>query len=168
MIGAKDRSRFESKVNVDGPVPPHRPELGPCHVWMGALPPPGYGRFRLGGKHESPHRVAFLVEHGRWPTPWCLHHCDNPACVNPAHLFEGTPAQNTADMLAKRRNSPPRGERCATAKLTEQDVRDIFACCRSGRVSQRELARRYGVKQQAISKIARRQRWAHILTGESK
>ena len=95
--------RFFAKVNKNGPVPSHCPELGPCHVWTGAVDDRGYGRFGLRGKNERAHRVAFLLNYGRWPEPQALHHCDNVSCVNGSHLFEGTPKVNAEDRDAKGR-----------------------------------------------------------------
>jgi hypothetical protein len=96
--------RFAEHVNLGGPVPTHRPEIGPCHVWTGRTNDAGYGLIGFKGKVERAHRVAFFLTEGRWPDPNALHHCDNPPCVRRAHLFEGTPKQNTADMMAKGRH----------------------------------------------------------------
>jgi hypothetical protein len=107
--------RFFSHVNKDGPIPPHRPELGPCWVWTAATNEYGYGLIAGVEKHghvEKAHRVAFLIAEGRWPEPCGLHKCDNPPCCKavadekgPAHIFEGTQAENLQDMHAKGRAS---------------------------------------------------------------
>lgn len=104
--------RFAAMVDKNGPVPPHRPELGPCHIWTGYRNERGYGQVGLerSRKCALAHRVAFLLAHGRWPESLGLHHCDNPACVKavaddqgPAHIFEGTLKDNAVDMVAKKR-----------------------------------------------------------------
>ncbi len=109
--------RFWEKVDKRGPVPTHRPDLGPCWVWTAdRYPSSGYGSMTLPlqpGKrqqHRGAHRVAFLLAHGRWPDPNALHHCDNPPCVKaiaddfgPAHIFEGTTQDNVSDKIAKGR-----------------------------------------------------------------
>jgi len=97
--------RFAAKVNRDGPIPSHRPELGPCHIWTGARQGK-YGAIRLGkrgSKVKRAHVVAFFLAHGRWPDPCALHHCDVPLCANVAHVFEGTKLANVRDMIAKGR-----------------------------------------------------------------
>lgn len=166
-----DSERFFANVDKNGPIPPHRPELGPCHVWTGFIRPDGYGHFRFRGKMQLVHRVAFFLAHGRWPEPCGCHHCDNRACCNEAHIFEGSVASNNADMLAKGRHvcgmvvhpeRAARGERVHTAKLTAQQVRDIRANYALCRVTQRELAERFGVDSSTINRIVRGKRWRHI------
>lgn len=81
-----------------------------CLLWTGFIHPMGYGRIRVGNKIEGAHRVAFLLVHGRWPNPSALHKCDTPACVEAAHLFEGTQTDNMADRDAKGRSRKVRGK----------------------------------------------------------
>lgn len=175
--------RLWAKVNKNGPVPVHKPELGPCWVWTGAR---GGGKTRSGkghgliglGKAEDGnalvHRVSFMLEHGRWPEPCCLHACDNPVCVRPSHLFEGTLSDNNADMRAKGREgsgsrhgskthpeSVARGADAGPSKLTEEQVREIRVAFENGE-NRRGLAERYGIKVRAVYKIASRQTWAHL------
>jgi HNH endonuclease len=79
--------RFWAKVNRDGPVPKHRPDLGPCWQWTAAKMHNGYGRFKRDGRTLSAHRVAYELVIGSVPDGLELDHlCRNPACVNPAHL----------------------------------------------------------------------------------
>ena len=117
---ARIAPRFWPKVNRDGPIPAHCPELGPCHIWTGAHEPGGRGQLRIGRRSEYAARVAFLLHYGRWPEPCCLHKCDggNIGCVRWDHLFEGTKADNTADMMRKGRHRfgrPPRSKRGSVA-----------------------------------------------------
>lgn len=68
-------------------------------------------------------RVSLILD-GRDPGPLlALHTCDNPGCVNPAHLYPGTRANNNADMVARGRSNA--GERNPQAKLTEVLVGEI-------------------------------------------
>jgi ribosome-binding protein aMBF1 (putative translation factor) len=92
------------------------------------------------------------------------HHCDNPPCCNPAHLFLGSHRENMADRDAKGRqacNPGRRGETSPAAKLTEADVLAIRRRYAGGGISQAALASEYGVAQSTISKITRRVRWEH-------
>jgi len=107
-LTAKDVERFWSKVNKNGPTPPHCPELGPCWVWRYGCLPAGYGNFtvsRTGKVYRLlAHWVSFYLAHDRWAFPFCLHRCDNPSCCNPGHLWEGTPRDNSRDMVTKKRH----------------------------------------------------------------
>lgn len=148
--------RFWSKVDKRGP--------GECWEWKASRHPFGYGHFRLGGKVVNAHRVAFMLANGKWPEPFCCHRCDNPACVNPAHLFEGTHADNMADMVAKgrlRQEGRP-GTANPNAKLTEQGVRDIRANWVLCRTTYDELAERFGVNRTTIHRVVERIDWRHI------
>jgi hypothetical protein len=133
-----------------------------CWPWQGSLATGGYGRFSFQGKARRAHQVAYFLTHGRWPEPLCCHRCDNRACCNPAHLFQGTSSDNNRDMCAKGRNVRPIGERHGCAKLTEQDVRDIRANYALCRVTQGTLAARFGVRPCTISEIINRKSWGHL------
>ena len=153
--------RFWPKVDKEnGKVPSHMPHLGPCWNWTASLDHAGYGKIGMGSlsdnshRWEPAHRAAWYLSTGDWPHLWVLHHCDNPACVRPSHLFLGTQADNFRDMVEKHRS---------LHKLTAADVLAI----RSSRESQSVLGRRYGIYPTAISKIKLRQRWQHLPEGAS-
>lgn len=136
-----------------------------CWPWRGsARTSMGYGSFFIGPKgapraSRPAHVVAWVVTFGEPSDGMCvLHRCDNPRCVNPAHLFLGTPLDNVRDRQAKGRQARQRGSRCGTAKLKAAQVRAI----RASRTTQATLAARYGVSQALISKIRRRVVWAHL------
>lgn len=84
-----------------------------CWLWTGGRNPKGYGVFKVSGVgFRGAHRVAWELANGPAPAGLCvLHHCDNPRCVRVDHLFLGTKADNSADMVAKGRQS--HGERHA-------------------------------------------------------
>jgi len=78
-----------------------------CFLWLGGVSDRGYGRVRLFGKTAVASRASWILYRGAIPVgSHVLHRCDNPLCVNPDHLFLGTPQDNTDDMLAKGRNRP--------------------------------------------------------------
>lgn len=167
---AKLRPRFLKRVDVNGPVPAHRPDLGPCHLWTGARHKiSGYGILGIGRKTAYAHRVAFFLAHGRWPNPNALHRCDNPSCVRTdGHLFEGSQRDNVDDMLAKGRHAHglaqslvTRGEANAAAKLTEREVLEIRAAVAAGE-SRRAIARRTGLDRVTVGEIVARKTWRHI------
>lgn len=146
----KDRQRFESKFRV----------TPGCWIWMASKHPFGYGQISFGkGVNLGAHRIAFQIYVGPIPKGlFVCHRCDNPSCVNPDHLFAGTPMQNTKDMVAKGRQNIAYGERQGTSKLTDEAVHAI----RSSNELQRVLADRYGVTQSLISYVKSRKIWPHI------
>lgn len=157
-----DEERFWEKVDKNGPVPEHRPELGPCHVWTGALSDAGYGLFWLDGRQVRAHRYALFLARGLDPRAeddTCgLHHCDNKPCVRDSHLFTGSRGDNAEDRHAKGRDN--RGEDRPCATLSNEDVREIRSLL--GKVSHTELGKRFGVRRETIGKIARGERWQHL------
>lgn len=131
-----------------------------CILWTGRCNDKGYGEFGLGRSTNKAHRVAFFAEHGRWPSGLACHRCDNPACINVRHLFEGDARANAQDMVRKGRGKGwlLKGERSPFSKLTESTVKEI----RSSKDSQAALARRYRVSQPTIFGVIHRKTWAHV------
>jgi hypothetical protein len=137
---------------------------GGCWIWVGAYQTTGYGRWTTQrAKHRYAHRVAYEMYRGPIPDGLCvLHNCpggDNPACVNPEHMFLGTRAENQADMAHKGRSI--RGEKRPNAKLTAADVMEVRAGLANGTPS-RELAARFGVTRGTINDVGRRYSWKHL------
>lgn len=156
---------------------------GDCVLWTGAASAPfGYGRTNYYGQKWWAHRLAWVLTHGPIPSGlWVLHNCpggDTPLCVNPAHLWLGTAADNNRDMAAKGRAASGtrngthmhpdrvlRGEQQPNARLTEAQVREMRALHRphSHSVgSPKQLAQQYGVSIRTVSAILYRKSWRHI------
>lgn len=87
------------------------------------------------------------------------HHCDNRMCVNPAHLFIGSQADNVKDMMAKRRHAY--GDNHSISRLTSDAVRDIRANCISKGQPQ-HFAEKYGVSVSTIRAVKAGQNWRHV------
>ena len=143
-----------------------------CWIWVASVDRRGYGRIQGGGRRAGvlgAHRASWIIHFGAIPDGLhVLHHCDNPPCVNPAHLFLGTPKDNVADMRAKGRyvGNPDgkgikRGAGSPNAKVTEGDVVAIRAERERG-VPVAALSERYGVSRSLVSEIANRKAWAHV------
>lgn len=139
-----------------------RPELGPCWEWDGGRYNTGYGCVSVGdSKRNHASRVAYLA----WVGPlddglFACHRCDNPPCINPAHLFAGTPKENSEDAAKKNRSA--HGERQGGHKLTEDEVRAARVAYATGKFSHRELAQAYGVSTSGINLAIRGKTWARV------
>lgn len=158
---------FWAKVDKNGPVPPHCPELGACWIWTGYIATNGYGRIAVGRTaRRGAHVHAYLLTYGPHESGlYICHHCDNPICVRPTHLYAGTHEQNTQDMVTRKRAASCTqvqiGEMNYRTALTDNDVVAIRRLHSQG-ASYRELARRFNIGKSGIGHIIRRERWAHL------
>jgi hypothetical protein len=146
--------RFWSKVdNSAGP--------DGCWLWTANRAVRGYGRIGWGGHRVVlAHRVSYELATGEAPGRMCvLHSCDNPPCVNPAHLFLGTQADNMRDKAEKGRARP--GSQNPNAKITEADVLEIRRLRAEG-VPGNEVAERFGLKRATVYSICAGRMWKHV------
>ncbi len=146
-----------------------------CWLWIGSHDGRGYGTINPGGCNESPLKAPRVALEWALGRPLgvgmnACHKCDTPACVRndgeQGHLFEGTQAENAADMVAKGRStsgrpSPVRGERHVLAKLTDRTIREVEARLATG-AALAALAREYGVSRTALRYAITRKTWKHL------
>lgn len=145
--------RFWSKVDIRG--------LDECWEWLGSLTDRGYGRFGWRKKTLRSHRVSFILKNEIINKPVICHKCDNPKCVNPNHLFEGTLSDNSIDRERKGRGFKNAGSLHPMAKLNEQKVIEIKQKLNNG-IGVEQLAREIGVSGATISNIKNHKSWRHV------
>lgn len=148
-----------------------------CWEWSGAKYLSGHGNVNWHGSNRGAHRVAFFLTHGYWPNV-CCHHCDNPACVRPDHLYDGTKSSNLRDMYersptahARRRKAAEtvgkvrvklHGEDNPQSKLTIEQVQAIREAYAAGDVTQKALAIRLGVSRSTIGRVVSGDSWRSL------
>lgn len=143
-----------------------RGDASACWIWRGATNSrSGYGNYTHDGRVLHAHRFAWMIVHGRESIPAdavVRHRCDNPPCVNPAHLEVGTQADNMQDKVRRGRCGSARGEAVGNAKLTADKVREIRRLHRAD-IGVVDLAAAYGVSHHAIHCVVERKTWKHVL-----
>ncbi len=121
-----------------------------CWFWIGCINNKGYGTFSYNGKNRLAHRISYFIHKGESAkNKFLCHTCDVTLCVNPDHLFIGTPKDNMADMARKGRSAK---------KLTDSQVIKIFKT----NLSQRALARKFNVSHNTIHLIKNETVWSHV------
>jgi len=152
---------FWDKVDMTGPS---------CWEFKGSISRLGYGVISLSGQRQLAHRVAFFLSHGLpiEKHQFICHHCDNPPCCKPDHLFLGTTQSNTADKIAKgrARTRPPRGELNPNSKLTWEQVLEIrkrHPKCLPGEKlkGSRATAREFGISASRIRPLVDGRQWKY-------
>lgn len=156
-----DLERFWSKVRKGKP--------DECWEWKSYFDKDGYGvmRFHIVKLNKRvgvrTHRISYFLHHRELVEDMCVcHHCDNPKCVNPKHLFLGTQGDNTHDRDIKGRHRPTRGETNGAAVLTASQVQEIRILWFVGKVSAPELASLFGVSRGCINGIVYGVNWKHL------
>lgn len=139
-----------------------------CWLWRGHRYRNGYGGFLFEDRDQKAHRVAWVLAYGPIPeSALVLHRCDRRECVRPDHLFLGSAAENTLDMMTKGRNrnpgpkKPARGRALPQARLTEDAVRTIRKMRIKGHLM-KDIGTRFGVHIMTISDILREKTWRHV------
>ncbi len=135
--------------------------VGPCWIWKKCKDKDGYGKSSLDKKDIRAHKLAFLIWGGVMldGCPQVCHHCDNPPCVNPDHLYSGSLSENRMDAVTRGRIPSKHGENSSSALLCWEDVKEIRRLYFSKQFNQKQLAEKYGVCFQNISNITRNKSW---------
>lgn len=153
---ANHLARFWSKVTWTS---------GGCWNWTGAKFHYGHGVFRYRGKNLKAHRVSAELFLGSSDGRQVNHHCDNPSCVNPRHLYYGTQKQNCEDRerRGRGRGVPPTavGESNGNSKLNAAEVLQIRQMCSEGHTNS-HIGRMFNISNQLVSAIKLRQVWKHL------
>lgn len=141
-----------------------------CHEWQGALDKDGYGKILADGQQMRSHRASWMLKNGPIAEGLVVcHRCDNPPCINPEHLFLGTPGDNVRDRIAKGRfiPRPPHkpGEKNPAAILTSDQVRSIrreyveLGGRKWGAGATKQLCEKYGVTPTTVHRILNGKGW---------
>ena len=149
-----------------------------CWTWTRSRFPQGYGQIKTPKGGRGAHRVSWMLHFGDIPDGlYVCHHCDNPRCVRPDHLFLGTARDNSLDMHAKGRakfstgddhylrkhpEKALRGETNPQARLTADKVRFIRNAWKNRSASARQLADETGITPAHVHQIVNRRRWAAL------
>lgn len=134
-----------------------------CWQWQGSTNRGGYGVMSLKGIASLAHRVAWMIYKGELVQEgkYVCHHCDNPSCVNPRHLYLGDHEQNMKDAAVRGRLPNKAGEANGNSRLTGDQVLDIRRMRAAG-VKRRIVAEKFGVSTVTVDRIALGEGWTHI------
>ena len=139
---------------------PGEPPAEGCWEWTSGGNGKGYGQMEFGGKGLPAHAVSYQVFVGDLADDDLVRHtCDNPPCVNPAHLLPGTPPDNRQDCVERGRQA--RGEGQHLARLTEAQVIELRERYAAGQTLI-ALADQFGICQSAVSSVVRGETWKHL------
>lgn len=158
MIGRPARTPEQVEADFEARYVKRGPN--DCWEWIGTIEKGGYGVLQIEKKQWRAHRYAYVRLHGAIPDNLLVcHRCNNPLCVNPAHLYVGTSQDNSNDTAAA---GSLKGTRNGRAKITAEDVVKIRELYAYEDRSQHWLAQRYGLKQTHISEIVTGKQWVHV------
>lgn len=133
-----------------------------CWIWVNSRDKNGYGQFgkpvrTKNGSSRKAHRISWMLYNQGIDDGFLVcHHCDNPSCVNPDHLFVGSQKQNLADCSRKGRTLT--GEKCPTSKLKESQVLSILSD--DDKIS--NIAVKFNVHYMTIWDIKNGRRWKYL------
>lgn len=157
-LTTRQADNFVKRVQFAGPEE--------CWDWTGTKRPTGYGLVKLRPhKHyANTHRVvcvSYAADTTGWKQKFACHTCDRTCCVNPKHLWLGSPKQNTADCIKKGRFAPPRGEDHPLTRLTNAQALSIYRARLAGK-KLKDIAEEFNVSPDIAGYIGRGQSWKHV------
>lgn len=146
--------RFWNKIEICGD--------DECWNWKTQKGKQRYGKCKIDGIIFRSHRIAWELVNGKIPDGLCVcHHCDNPSCCNPRHLFLGTHKENMVDMRQKGKGARCPGISNPSAKLTESQVLEIRKLKNEG-MNYTKIGSLFGVGRCEVRNICNRNTWKHI------
>jgi len=162
VLNAKSNPKVDLKKRISNYIINDETQ---CWEWQGFINPDGYGVLGATGETKGRSQLAHRIAYEEWvgeipPGMSVCHRCDNPKCINPAHLFAGSHLDNMKDRDIKGRQA--KGSQSGKSKLTEAQVEDILRRGLSGESSRGSLANEYKVTHDTISRILRREIWKHV------
>lgn len=142
----------------------HSEKFHECRLWTGKSKDSfGYGYLSIKGKRTKAHRASYELWKGEIPKGlFVCHSCDNPNCINPDHLFLGNAKDNCDDMMNKKRNFTPKGEK-ANSKLLEKDVIEIRKIYKEKTMTILQICKKFNVTTGCIKPIIYERTWKHLL-----
>lgn len=154
------------------------PSKNGCIEWNKLRTEYGYGRFCLYGSYVLTHRYSYEIFNGEINGLHVCHSCDNPPCINPKHLFLGTPKENINDSSKKGRlhfgknngaytrpDRKPVGDRNGSSKLNTKQVLEILDRVKGGELPSR-IHKDYGISKPHAYQIANGKSWKHLTKKE--
>ena len=171
LMGLSAVERFWAQVTKEGPI---HPKCGRCWVKLGV----GEWYINVNKKLVRANRFSWELHNGPIPSGLCvLHHCDNPACIRPSHLFLGTNKDNSEDMVAKGRakggvsgpnNSSTKypelrqGDNNGNRKLSSNQVISMRRDRKLYKLTYKQLSAKYGVSIITVNRVVNNKVWKHI------
>lgn len=145
------RDRLLSKIAVDA---------AGCFLWQAGCSRLGYGVIRIGNRNVTAHRASYSAFRRAIPEGLDVcHRCDVRNCINPAHLFLGTHAENMRDAVEKGRFA--RGEAKPSAVLTDEQVIELVQRYNAGELPL-DLIQEYGICKATLHSIVKKSKWTHL------
>lgn len=161
MAGVRKNKYGPKSVPVEEQFFRHVEKTDGCWLWTAHRDKDGYGRITYMRRSGfGAHVLSYIIHKGDPGKLHVLHTCDNPSCVNPAHLYAGTRSENMKDMITRGRRRSLKGEGNGNARLTNDQASEIRYLYALGNWTQRHLALRFGISCATVSNILNGKRYA--------